>query len=268
MIDRFGELGELCRWRLSLAMAGSALLGGVLFSWLSFSLALLLFTGVFFLAAGCSTLNQVLERDMDAQLERTRKRSIPSGRVSWIGAVTIGLFQTGSGFYLLGILGSQTVFLLGGFAVLWYTGVYSPLKRVSAWAAVPGAVLGMIPPAMGWVAAGGSVLDIRLLALTAWFFLWQLPHFWLILLAREDEYRTFPFPNLYKTLGRAGLARLTAYGVWAMMPATIGLALAGTVPPGAGFLLLLSSVLLKAWRMTDLFEESEFLSRNGVRGEG
>ena len=67
-------------------------------------------------------------------------------------------------------------------ALIWYNGIYTPLKRKTAFAVVPGSVIGAIPPMVGYVAAGGSALDPQILAFAFFMFMWQIPHFWLLIM--------------------------------------------------------------------------------------
>ena len=94
-------------------------------------------------------------------------------------------------------------------AVLWYNGPYTWLKKHSAFAAIPGALVGAIPPAIGWIAGGGSLLDPRLAVLSFFFFMWQVPHFFIHFLAFGGEYEAAGLPSLTAVFSRAQLARLT-----------------------------------------------------------
>ena len=91
----------------------------------------------------------------------------------------------------------------------WYNAFYTPLKRVSAFAVVPGALIGALPPAIGWTAAGGQVADPTVLALAFVFFIWQVPHFWMLVAVHADSYEAAGFPTIVKLLGRQRLARLS-----------------------------------------------------------
>src|SRR5262249_55606588 len=120
--------------------------------------------GVLFLAMGSAALNQWQERTLDARMERTRRRPIPSGAMSPADALAVVAVLAGAGVFLL-LRSSALAAALGLAAMAWYNGVYTFLKRVTAFAAVPGALIGALPPAIGWTAAGGSPLDRPVLAL-------------------------------------------------------------------------------------------------------
>jgi len=163
---------------------------------------------VFLLAAGASALNQWQERDLDRRMARTMTRPLPSGALTARQglAIACGLIACGAALLLsVGWVAAGA----GIAALIAYNLLYTPLKRVSAWAAVPGALIGMAPALIGWAATGASYDDRRLFALALFFFLWQVPHFWLLLLAHSDEYVAAGLPALTQVLGRDALARLT-----------------------------------------------------------
>jgi protoheme IX farnesyltransferase len=108
--------------------------------------------------------------------------------------------------------------------VLWYNGVYLLLKRVSAFAVVPGSVVGAIPPVIGWCAAGGVATEARILEVAFFFFLWQIPHFWLLLLLFGKDYEEAGLPTLTQTFAGDQLRRITF--VWILAVAATGLVLA------------------------------------------
>ena len=158
---------------------------------------------VFFLAAGASAVNQVQERNYDALMERTKNRPLPFGRITPLIAIFYGLSLITIGlaflFFASGFrLSAESCkpIALGLFSILWYNGFYTYAKRVSAFAAVPGALVGAVPAAIGWTLAGGSLTDPPILMLMVFLFLWQVPHFWLVVLLREGEYRAAGYPVL------------------------------------------------------------------------
>ncbi len=81
-------------------------------------------------------------------------------------------------------------------ALIWYNAIYTPLKKKTAFAVVPGSVIGALPPLVGWVAGGGSLADPRALIIAFFFFIWQVPHFWLLLLKYGKEYEKAGYPSL------------------------------------------------------------------------
>jgi heme o synthase len=160
------------------------------------------------LALGASALNQCQERDLDGRMPRTRDRPLPTGALTLRTALLVSSALIASGAALLYAIRPLAAGL-GLAAVLLYNGFYTPLKRVMAFVAIPGGVIGMLPPAIGWTAAGGAIDDTRLMALATFFFVWQVPHFWLLLLRRGDEYVAAGLPSPVRSLGQATLAHLT-----------------------------------------------------------
>jgi protoheme IX farnesyltransferase len=126
-------------------------------------------------AGGTLTLNQFIERDVDAKMERTRRRPLPDGRVLPQDALWFGILLTLLG---LGYLAAAVNFLSAGVAgaiTLSYLLIYTPMKRLSSLCVPIGAVPGALPPVIGWVAARGE-LSVDAGVLFAIMFLWQIPH--------------------------------------------------------------------------------------------
>ncbi len=146
-----------------------------------------LLVGTALAAAGTLALNQFLERDLDARMQRTRRRPLPDGRLQPGEAAVFGGLLTGGGIAYLGVsVGVGCAAVIAVIAVL-YLGLYTPLKRVSPLATVLGAVPGALPPVAGWVAARGE-LGIGAAVLFAILFLWQLPHTLAIARLYRDDY--------------------------------------------------------------------------------
>ena len=165
--------------------------------------------GILLLAMGSSALNEVQEHKYDALMPRTANRPIPRGDLSPATATLIAVTLAITGFLILLLAHNLTSALLGALALAWYNGFYTPLKRVSAFAVVPGSLIGALPPAIGWTAAGGSVADPSVLALAFVFFIWQVPHFWLLVGLHAEGYEEAGYPTLVTLFGRPRLSRLT-----------------------------------------------------------
>jgi protoheme IX farnesyltransferase len=150
-------------------------------------LLLLALAGTGLAAAGSAVLNNFLERDIDARMERTKRRPLPSGEIEPAAALACGtlLVLAGVGLHV------AAVNLLAGFLTLLtaflYVLVYTPLKRVT-WLNTPiGAIPGALPPMIGWAAATGS-LGTGAWILFAILFAWQHPHFYAIAWMYRDDY--------------------------------------------------------------------------------
>ena len=173
--------------------------------------------GVFFLACGAAALNQYQERDIDAKIDRTKERPLPSGRITPGNAL-----RTAFALMLLGslvLLPRWSAIGLGWLTVLWYNALYTPLKRVTAFAAVPGGVVGALPPAIGWVCGGGDLLDPRIFAVSFFFFIWQIPHFWMLLMRVGGDYVQAGLPSLSAVFSRRQLSRVTF--IWMLTTAVV-----------------------------------------------
>ena len=138
-------------------------------------------------AAGVLGLNQYLERDVDAQMKRTRERPLPDGRMNPLEALLVGAVLTGGGMLYLTFI----VNMLSGFVisliVVSYLFLYTPLKRKTSLCTLIGAVPGALPPVVGWVAARGSLTG-EAWVLFAILFLWQLPHSLAIAYIYREDY--------------------------------------------------------------------------------
>ncbi|MCX6306140.1 MAG: protoheme IX farnesyltransferase [Bacteroidetes bacterium] len=187
---------SLTRFPVSLAVAFTAFTAMVI-SPVHLTLASLIpVAGIFMLASGASAFNQYQEWPFDEKMERTRKRPVPSRRISTAEALRISMIFIVGGMLILLYYAPPVCFILGFANLIWYNGVYTYLKRKTAFAVVPGALTGAIPIFMGWTAGGGSLLAPEALFLAFFLFLWQMPHFWLLTLKYGHEYRNAGFPVL------------------------------------------------------------------------
>ncbi len=220
---------ELCKVRISLFSALSSMTGFVLAASEFGAEMFVVMVGAFALACGSSALNQYQERDADALMQRTMKRPIPSGRVSPSRALSFSLMLMVLGLTILLLTGRISVALIGLLAVVWYNGVYTFLKRRTAFALIPGALVGTMPPAIGWVAAGGTPLHPGLLALCFFFFMWQVPHFWLLVLNYGKEYERAGFPSLIRVFAREQLLRIVFHWIIATAVSCLFISLHGII---------------------------------------
>jgi protoheme IX farnesyltransferase len=247
----------LCRVPISLLVACSAITGQVVASPSITSDVLVASAGVFLLACGASALNQVQERDIDALMERTRRRPLPAGMLSPLNALIASFTALLAGLLLLGRSG-RLPFIIGVLAVLWYNGLYTWLKRRTTFAAVDGGPVGMAAPAIGWAAGGGSISDPRLAVLCLLFFLWQVPHFWLLLLRSGDDYERAGLPSLTKVFPREILSGITVLWLIAAASASMLLPLFGMVRTPLLYGLLVLSVLLSSAGTSGLLRKPSF----------
>lgn len=200
--------------------------------------------GTLLLAMASSALNEVQEHDLDALMERTRNRPIPRGAVSPATATFFAVLLALAGFSLLLRLHGWTPALLGLLALVWYNGFYTPLKRVSAFAVVPGSLIGALPPAIGWTAAGGLLSAPAILALGFMLFIWQVPHFWLLALMHRVGYEKAGFPTLSTHFQESQILRLVFTWTVAAVTASAALPVFHVV---AGWLALALLALGSLW---------------------
>jgi protoheme IX farnesyltransferase len=206
---------------------------------------LLLGTGL--VAGGASAFNQVLERDLDALMRRTRSRPLPDQRLQPLDAVLFG-----SALTLVGILLIVAVsnLLAGGVALatlVIYTAIYTPLKRRSSFGTVIGAIPGALPPLIGWTAVAGEI-TVEAWTLFGIMFLWQLPHFLAIAWMYRDDYARAGFKMLPviepdgRSTGRQAVAYATALVPLSLAPTAMHMSgdiyLAGALVLGLAFLWL------------------------------
>jgi protoheme IX farnesyltransferase len=224
MNDRWAPLkmfAELTKLKLAAAASLSTATGSFLFlhriSWSIVTASI----GVLLLALGSCAFNQIQDRRYDACMNRTCRRPVAEGRLSCAAARGIAALLMASGFTLLGMIHGLVPVLLGGVAVLLYNGFYTYLKRVWAFAAVPGAVIGAIPPLIGWMAAGGNFMDPRILVVAFFFFIWQAPHFWMLLFLCGKEYEEAGLPALTQIFSLKQFGRITFF--WILITAASGL---------------------------------------------
>ena len=145
------------------------------------------FFGTAAAAAGAAALNQWWEWQLDALMQRTKSRPVPGGRMRPVSAFVIGAALSAAGVIYLAVACNALSATLAGVTVAIYIFAYTPLKRVSTFNTLVGAVPGALPPVIGWAAARGT-LDAGAWSLFTIVFLWQLPHFFAISWMYRDDY--------------------------------------------------------------------------------
>lgn len=215
------DLFELGKYRISISVAITALVGYLLYE-VKFDLNLgLTFFGTMLMSMGSASFNHWQERRIDPMMERTKRRPMASGRMDSSKGFAISSVLSLLGMLLLLGTGELGAMLVGLVTLLIYNLVYTPMKRVSNLAVIPGAIVGGLPPLIGWVAAGGYIYAPAIWALAFFLFLWQMPHFWLLLLLFDEQYEKAGFVMLNKLLNKAQIGRVTF--VWIVSLASIAL---------------------------------------------
>ncbi|MBW2658601.1 MAG: UbiA family prenyltransferase [Deltaproteobacteria bacterium] len=199
----------LAKMPLCLLIGFSALFGFFLADSAISLRAFLTGAGLFFLAAGSATLNSIQEIHLDTRFERTRNRPLPRGTVSLLYASIQATLFYGVGWVILSSV-AENSFPLGVtlLALLLYNGIYTPLKKKTVLAIIPGAVCGALVPYIGWLIGGGGKTAFESLLLVALMVLWQIPHFWLVLLRYRSDYKKDIIPTLFLYLKESSIRRL------------------------------------------------------------
>jgi heme o synthase len=183
-------------------------------------------------------------------MDRTKNRPIAAGRMTprtgMIISAVLVLLSIVMIYDLLGLTGVN--FFM--FAFIWYNAMYTPLKKKSALAVVPGAILGVIPPAIGWMVAGESLYSLDFIALGVYFFIWQVPHYWLLVMLFHGDYKDAGYPTAMRLFGQASLQRLTF--VWLIFTIQAGVFLVSVFEPYMATMVL--SVLIGIWAFVSSLE--------------
>lgn len=187
---------ELIKFRLSFLVTFSAVFGFLLSSnYINyFSLSILIISG-FFITGSSIINNQIIEKDSDKLMNRTKNRPLPTNKISSRNALFISLALSITGLILMVLFLNKLTALLSFFSLIIYTFLYTPLKKVGPIAVFVGAIPGALPPLIGWAA---STNDISLEALIIFSiqFIWQFPHFWAIAWVCDDDYKRAGFKLL------------------------------------------------------------------------
>ncbi|PLY11076.1 MAG: hypothetical protein C0626_00445 [Arcobacter sp.] len=215
--------------------------------------------GVLLLALGVSALNQYQEYLDDAKMARTKNRPIASGKISpregliiSLGLILLSYITIFFSLNYVGIIIFTSVIIL-------YNFVYTKTKKTTVYAAVYGAILGVIPPLIGWLAGGGEITDIRFLAIGLFYLVWQIPHFWLLILKYHKQYESAGFNTVANTFGVQRLERITF--VWLLLTIICGLFTVALFPIKSNiiFLLIFLLVLYTLYSVFQLRKQHNYL---------
>ncbi|HEX6976703.1 MAG TPA: heme o synthase, partial [Vicinamibacterales bacterium] len=183
--------------------------------------------GTAFVAAGTNALNQWWERDLDKKMKRTRMRPLPDGRLQPGESVMFAALTAGAGLAILALGANLLAAAVALTTLLTYVAIYTPLKRLSSFATVVGAIPGALPPVIGWAAARES-LDQGAWVLFGIVFLWQLPHFLAIAWIYREDYARAGFPMLpvIEPDGKSTARQASVYAA-ALLPVSLAPTLIG-----------------------------------------
>ena len=223
MKNKFKIFTEITKLRITIFVTVTTMFGFIAATGSINSKLILPAFGILLLACGSAALNHYQERNTDVLMERTKNRPIPSGKISAKSALQFSFALVILGSLLLFIGSGLLALSLGLLNLIWYNAVYTPLKKISPLAIIPGSLVGAIPPVVGWVAGGGDIFDPQIILISFFFFIWQIPHFWLLLMVLDKDYQQAGFPTLTKIFSQQQLGRITF--MWIIATGVTGLLL-------------------------------------------
>lgn len=188
---------ELLKMRLSMLVAFSCAFGYTLAmkGSINWEVLLMLTLGGFLLSGASVSINQVIEKDLDKVMMRTKNRPLPTDRLSVSEAMVFIAVVLVISVLILWMYTNPITVVLSLVSMLLYSFVYTPLKRVGPIAVFVGAIPGALPPLLGWVAATGTI-TYEALIIFGIQFIWQFPHFWAIAWVADDDYKKAGFKLL------------------------------------------------------------------------
>jgi protoheme IX farnesyltransferase len=229
--SRASDFVALAKPRLNMLVVASALAGYVMGGGDMSNAMIVVFTvlGTGLVAGGASAFNQVIERQPDSLMRRTRLRPVPDGRLQPGESLLFAAALCAAGLIVLGAGGNGLSAGVALVTLLTYALIYTPLKRRSSFATVVGAIPGALPPVIGWAAARGALSEGGWV-LFAIVFLWQLPHFLAIAWMYREDYARAGFPMLPviepdgRSTGRQAVYYCAALLPVSLVPTLVGLA--------------------------------------------
>ncbi|AXG73390.1 protoheme IX farnesyltransferase [Flavobacterium arcticum] len=191
----FADFVAITKARLAISVVFSSVAGYLLgfsefypFSWVTL---ILLTIGGYCMVGASNVFNQIIEKELDALMDRTKNRPLPSGKISARNAFLLGSALTILGIGILYSINPKTA-MFGAISIFLYTSIYTPLKRITPLSVFVGAFPGAIPFMLGWVAATNDFgIEAGTLFLVQFF--WQFPHFWAIGWFLFDDYKKAGF---------------------------------------------------------------------------
>lgn len=250
--SRLKEYLQLSKLKIMIPVSLTGFTGYFIFSPRISSGILLVSLAILMLSVAASVLNQIQESEIDIKMNRTKDRPIPSGKIQISHAVIFFLLNLISGTVILYAAGNLMAAIIGLITVFWYNIIYTYSKRITAFAVVPGAITGALPPLIGWVAAGGGPWDNHIIFLEFLFFTGQIPHFWLMILKYGEEYKTAGLPSLTDVFSAKQINRLTFTWTVSSVIAALFLCSFGIIRNLIITWVLLVASAVAIWKFTDL----------------
>jgi protoheme IX farnesyltransferase len=213
----FKSFIEITKLRLSLSVVFSSIISYIIgIDTLDWNKFIYLILGGILMVSASNIFNQVIEKDLDALMSRTKNRPLPNGEISVNNALIIGFIFVIIGLTLLYLI-NPLCSMLGAISIFIYACVYTPLKLVTPLSVFVGAIPGAIPFMLGWVAATNEI-GVEAVTLFSMQFFWQFPHFWAIAWWQNDDYQKAGFKML--PTGRKDKSttfQIIFYSFWAII---------------------------------------------------
>ena len=219
LVKNFAEITKI---RLSISVVFSSVAGYLLGveGPIDFNVLLLLCLGGYCMVGASNVFNQIIEKDLDGLMNRTKERPLPSGRMQVKPAFILGVVLALAGIAILYVINPQTA-MFGAISIFMYVSLYTPLKTKTPLSVFVGAFPGAIPFMLGWVAATND-FGIEPGTLFMIQFFWQFPHFWAIGWFLYDDYEKggfFMLPNGRRDEGTA--IQIILYSIWTVLASLI-----------------------------------------------
>ena len=210
-------INELTKFRLTLSVVFSSFISYILGSEsINFIDLTYLLTGGILIVSSSNIFNQIIERDLDKLMNRTKNRPLPKNKIKINTALLLAITTGVLGIVLMYLINIK-VAILAAASIFMYTAIYTPMKLVSPLAVFVGAIPGAFPFMIGWVAATNQI-GIEAITLFLMQFFWQFPHFWSIGWSQSDDYKKAGFKMLPTgKKDKSTSAQILFYSIWAVI---------------------------------------------------
>ena len=215
--SRLNDFKAITKMGLSLSVVFSCISGYLLAAEdINISIILLLALGGYCMVGASNVFNQIIERELDGLMQRTKSRPIPMKKISIVNSFIIAVLLTLTGLTILYLINERTA-MFAAVSIFIYTSVYTPLKQITPLSVFAGAIPGAIPFMLGWVACTGEFgIEPGVLFMIQFF--WQFPHFWSIAWFLDDDYKKAGFKMLPTGEKDKGTAlQIIAYITWTIL---------------------------------------------------
>ena len=210
-------INELTKFRLTLSVVFSSFISYILGSEsINFIDLTYLLTGGILIVSSSNIFNQIIERDLDKLMNRTKNRPLPKNKIKINTALLLAITTGVLGIILMYLINIK-VAILAAVSIFMYTAIYTPMKLVSPLAVFVGAIPGAFPFMIGWVAATNEI-GIEAITLFLMQFFWQFPHFWSIGWSQSEDYKKAGFKMLPTgKKDKSTSAQILFYSIWAVI---------------------------------------------------